>query len=115
MRRRSAPMRSLSRTGCGRAWPTLLCSRYTFAMLAGSPRELSDLLAKAFDKRAELIARDDLDAYRLLHGRVDGIEGLGIERLGPVLVVQLHQDRLRLSEAQVRSAAMFFHERLGTR
>ncbi len=78
----------------------------------------TDLIARvrvACEKRRGLIERADLTAYRLLHGRADGVEGLVVERLGPVLIAQLHEEQLRLTEEQVRTAVAFFHERLGTR
>lgn len=92
------------------------CGGYSLGMSKGPvARDPLELAALALEKRASLLARSDLDAVRVLHGPADGIPGLVIERLGPALIVQCHEERLRLREAGVQGVARFFHERLGTR
>lgn len=56
---------------------------------------LTDLLATAFQSRADLLARlhaERTDAYRLFHGTVEGRPGLTVDRYGDLLLVQsFHQ------------------------
>lgn len=42
-------------------------------------------------RRAALLRDPALEAVRLFHGRADGIDGLVIEKWGPVLIVQRHE------------------------
>jgi 23S rRNA (cytosine1962-C5)-methyltransferase len=77
--------------------------------------EVEKIVEAALDRRRELMARTDLDAYRVFHGAPDGITGLVVDRFGPVLIVQLHEDRMRITEDQARAVVSAFHERLGTR
>lgn len=79
-------------------------------------RESDDtLIERALTVRAALLADPDTDAVRVFHGRPDGLEGLVVEKLGPVCVAQLHEDRLARPERQVRDLVHALHERLGTR
>ncbi|MFH1747778.1 MAG: class I SAM-dependent rRNA methyltransferase [Planctomycetota bacterium] len=59
-------------------------------------------LAAALTARTELISDPQITAYRVLNAAADGIAGLVIEKLDQVLIVQLHEERLRLSEEDVR-------------
>ena len=47
-------------------------------------------LDTALARRAELLARPDTDAVRLLHGRADGAPGVTVDRLGPALLIERH-------------------------
>jgi 23S rRNA (cytosine1962-C5)-methyltransferase len=53
------------------------------------PRRKSDtaLVARALERRAELAARADLTAYRLLHGSADDFPGLYVDRFDRVAVI----------------------------
>ncbi|MBI5765015.1 MAG: class I SAM-dependent rRNA methyltransferase [Planctomycetes bacterium] len=54
---------------------------------------LRERLSTGFARRAALLRHSDLDAFRLFNGAADGVDGVVIEKLGPVLVVQLHEGR----------------------
>ncbi len=75
---------------------------------------LERTIQAAVQARQPLIAGGFTDALRLFHGPADGIDGLVIERLGPALVVQCLEGRLRLLESDVRAAVEGLHLRLGT-
>lgn len=70
---------------------------------------------RALGARDSLRRDDSVSAYRVLNGQADGIPGLVIEKLGDVLIVQLHEGRLRLSLDETRSVVEGVHRRLGTR
>lgn len=78
-------------------------------------RSAAQCVEAALAARQVLEADDSISSYRVFNGRADGIAGLVIERFGPVLVVQLHEGRLKLGPDQVRPIAEGIHERLGTR
>lgn len=42
-------------------------------------------VARALKRRTPLLAEDETDAIRLIHGEADGLPGLALDRLGPVL------------------------------
>lgn len=54
---------------------------------------LRSKLDAALARRAPLLRDPTLEAVRLFHGRADGIDGLVIERWGPILIVQIHEGR----------------------
>lgn len=54
------------------------------------------------ERRAELLADPRTTVLRLFHSAADGIEGLVIEKLGDVLVVQVHEGRLWLGQEALR-------------
>lgn len=68
--------------------------------------QLASLLATAFEKRADLIARlhdGDTDSYRVFHGTVEGQPGLTIDRYGELLLIQTFHHSLapeQLSEIE---------------
>jgi len=64
--------------------------------------ELSKRIAEAAERRVALFA--ETDAVRLFHGAADGVEGLVIERFGPVMVVQIHERRLAAEIGDVGEA-----------
>jgi 23S rRNA (cytosine1962-C5)-methyltransferase len=55
--------------------------------------KLSNLVENAVTKRRRLLDDPALDAVRLFHGAADGLDGLFVEKFGPVLVVQVHEGR----------------------
>jgi 23S rRNA (cytosine1962-C5)-methyltransferase len=66
-------------------------------------------LGLALQRRSSLLADPSITALRVLNGAADGIDGLVIEKLGDVLVAQVHEGRIAVDEAAVRelcSAAM---------
>lgn len=71
------------------------------------------MIDQAVDRRRALIERSDLNAYRLFHGESDGVTGLVIERLGPVLIVQFHEGRLSASPDDARPAVERLMQTLG--
>lgn len=72
-------------------------------------------VASALSARQSLIADTSSNAYRLFNGEADGTAGLVIERLGDVLIVQLHEGRLKLDLNTVERIVRELHEQLGTR
>lgn len=72
-------------------------------------------LDRALARREGLLADDRTTACRVFNGAADGIDGLAIEQLGDVLVVQLHEGRLRLAEASVRELCEHARRRLEAR
>ncbi|MCG9698200.1 class I SAM-dependent methyltransferase [Shewanella sp. Isolate11] len=62
---------------------------------------LSQLLTKAFDQRAQLIADAKVnrtDCYRVFHGTVEGISGLNIDRYGDAWLIQTFHQSLTEDE-----------------
>lgn len=77
--------------------------RYTLYQRSSSlPADLDPLLDAALKRRAALLSSPATDAVRLFHGAADGIDGLVIEQIGPALVAQLHEGRLRVAEDRLR-------------
>lgn len=74
-----------------------------------------DRLERALAARGVLLADPDSNVCRVFNGAADGIGGLVIEKLGDVLVVQLHEGRLRLAESCVRELCVHARWRLGAR
>jgi len=72
-------------------------------------------LEAALRRRAALLADPQTNVARLFNSAADGIDGLVIERFGDVLVAQMHESRLRLSEDAVRDMCSMMAERLGAR
>ena len=71
--------------------------------MSSSPTPFTDLLERALDRRAGLIAAlqaEATDAYRLFHGSVEGVPGLTVDRYGAVLLSE------RVTVAVLISAAM---------
>jgi 23S rRNA (cytosine1962-C5)-methyltransferase len=56
----------------------------------------------ALERRAALLADPQTNVARLCNGATDGLAGLVVERLGEVLVAQLHEGRLALTEDTVQ-------------
>jgi 23S rRNA (cytosine1962-C5)-methyltransferase len=69
---------------------------------SAQPADPAALLDAALARRAGLVSDPQTDVCRLFHSGADGIDGLVIEKLGSVLVVQLHAGRLAIDDAAVR-------------
>ncbi len=69
----------------------------------------------SLNARAALVDNPSVSAYRVLHGDAEGVPGVVIEHFGDVLVVQIHEGKIELTEADVRALAAAFHRELGTR
>ncbi len=80
-----------------------------------SSAQLIDRIEAALERRAELLAEPEPSACRLVHDRADGIDGLVIEKLADVLIVQRHEGRLKLNERQLRDAAEYVRTRVNAR
>ena len=76
---------------------------------------LIERLQTAFAARERLLADPQTTACRLFNGAADGIDGLVIEKLGDVLVVQLHEQRLTPHQDVVRELCRWAVEQLGAR
>lgn len=70
-------------------------------------------LRAALAIRRPLLDDPASDVARLFHGRADGVDGLVIEKLGPVLVVQLHEGRIDTDSSPARHACAALAEELG--
>lgn len=70
---------------------------------ASASADYSACVAAALARRATLLADPQTDVARLFNSATDGIDGLVIEKLGPVLIAQLHSGRLQLTEDAVRA------------
>jgi 23S rRNA (cytosine1962-C5)-methyltransferase len=70
-------------------------------------------IEKALGARRGLLSEQATEAVRVFNGEGDGIPGLVVERLGPVLIAQLHEERLRLSQQEARSVVEELSRRLG--
>ena len=62
-----------------------------------------------------LLVDPDTTACRLFNSATDGIDGLVIEKLGDVLIVQLHEGRLKLAESVVRQLCRQVVQRFNAR
>ena len=67
------------------------------------------------EARASLMEDPEVEAFRAFNGQCDGVDGLVIEKLGPVCVVQLHEAKLNRPAGMVREIAEAFHQCLGAR
>jgi 23S rRNA (cytosine1962-C5)-methyltransferase len=70
-------------------------------------------IERALRLRQPLLEDDAIDAVRILNGAADGVPGLVIEKLGPVLIAQLHEQRLAMGEDAARAIAEQLCRRLG--
>jgi 23S rRNA (cytosine1962-C5)-methyltransferase len=74
-----------------------------------------DRLEAALGLRARLLNDPLTTGWRVFNGAADGIDGLVIEKLGDVLVIQLHEERLALDERAVHEVCQAALERLHAR
>ncbi len=72
-------------------------------------------IERALKLRERLLADESLDALRIVNGEADGISGLVVEKLGPVLIAQLHEERLKIDSEQARGLLEDLQRRLGAR
>jgi len=77
-----------------------------------SPAYRSEI-ERALRLRRRLLEDDSLEAVRILNGAADGVPGLVMEKLGPVLMAQLHEQRLAMGEDAARAIAEQLCRRLG--
>lgn len=75
--------------------------------------ELRERAAAALERRAALLRDPNTNAIRLVHGAADGLAGLVVEQLGPVLVAQLQAGILRLREQAVRDVCAYLMDAVG--
>lgn len=78
-----------------------------------SPAELDARLDAALARRRPLLTDRQTTALRVLHGASDGIAGLVLEKLGPVLIAQCHEGQLPREEAPLRRLCENAMTRLG--
>ena len=71
-------------------------------------------IERALKLRERLLADDSLDAVRIINGDADGIPGLVVDKLGPVLIAQLHEERLKIDPEHARRLVEDVQRRLGT-
>lgn len=80
---------------------------------------ISSSVLKSIDQalavRQSLLEDAATDALRILNGEADGIPGLVVEKLGPVLIAQLYEERLTLGEETAGQLAEELHRRLRTK
>ncbi len=83
---------------------------------AGARRE-SPLacLERAIETRRSLLCDRRVEACRIFNSTGDGIDGLVLEKFGEILVAQLHEGQLRLSESAARELCGQAARRLGAR
>jgi 23S rRNA (cytosine1962-C5)-methyltransferase len=79
------------------------------------PEDLARLVDAAIARRAALLSDPQTNVCRLFHSAGDGVDGLVIEKLGPVLVVQLYEGQLALDEAAARELCAYAAQRVGAR
>jgi 23S rRNA (cytosine1962-C5)-methyltransferase len=84
-------------------------------IMAPSSAQLMDLVEASLGRRAALLTEPEPSACRLMHDRADGIDGLVIEKLADVLIIQRHEGRCELSERQLRDVAEHVRARVGAR
>jgi 23S rRNA (cytosine1962-C5)-methyltransferase len=84
--------------------------------LSREPRgDATECFERALAARQTLLTDPHSNVCRILNGAADGIPGLVIEKLGDVLIAQLHDGRLRLSESETRNLCAHARRRLGAR
>jgi 23S rRNA (cytosine1962-C5)-methyltransferase len=76
---------------------------------------LESIILKAWSARQPLLRAAEITACRLFHGAGDGIDGLVIELLGDVLVVQVHPGHGLPAEVQLRPAIERLRQEAGAR
>jgi 23S rRNA (cytosine1962-C5)-methyltransferase len=85
------------------------------ARAAPSRAALPDLVARALAARKTLLDDPTTNVCRLCNGSGDGADGLVIEKLADVLIVQLHQGRLAWPAEAVRDACAWLALQVGAR
>lgn len=103
----AAQWHSPSQPLANRAAPAYRCvmpARF-FEPALTTPADLRRLLHEAIVRRRGILGDPQTTACRVFHDAADGIEGLVIERLGDVLIVQRHEHRLRVDDDALRDLA----------
>jgi 23S rRNA (cytosine1962-C5)-methyltransferase len=72
-------------------------------------------IEQAARRRDGLLKQANVEAVRLFHDRSDGIQGLVIEKYGPVLIVQIHEGRFRGEPESLRAPIEALCGRAGAR
>lgn len=81
-----------------------------------APGEAAAALAQAaLVRRRALLDEPELTALRLLHGAADGCPGLVVERLGDVLIAQLHEGKLAVGDERIGELCRALMAALGAR
>ncbi|MCH8146842.1 MAG: class I SAM-dependent methyltransferase [Planctomycetes bacterium] len=86
----------------------------SFSSVVGGKVDITRRLAAALTRRLPLIDRNETDAYRLLSGDAEAVNGLIAERFGEVVVLQASDDRPGL-KTLLRPAASWYQKTLGLR
>ncbi|MCP4251568.1 MAG: methyltransferase domain-containing protein [bacterium] len=79
-----------------------------FNAALGQTDLIDDTLHVALVARLPLLLSGRTDAHRLFTGQPEGVPGLVVEQLGPVLIVQLHEDKFRGPADRVRRIARWY-------
>ena len=82
-------------------------------MTGADLNQLTERLEVALAQRERLLADPQTTVARVFNSAADGIDGLVLERLGDVLVAQLHEGRLGVREPVVRELCAQAAQRLG--
>ena len=72
---------------------------------------LKERVDRALDRRQVLFEVVPAGGCRLIHGVADGFDGLVIEKFGPVLVVQCHENQLKLCRPEVEAVVAYAKQR----
>ncbi|MFO0837922.1 MAG: class I SAM-dependent methyltransferase [Phycisphaerae bacterium] len=78
-------------------------------------RDVADLAREALARRNPILRDGRTNILRIVNGALDGLPGLVVERYGEVLIAQLHEGRLTLSEADAQRACAAVLEACGAR
>lgn len=73
------------------------------------------MIDAALHRRSALLADQATNAFRLFNSAGDGGEGLVVEQLGDVLVVQTHEGRCQFDDEELRSACEYVLKHRGCR
>lgn len=79
------------------------------------PQRPEELVERALAARAGLLSDPRFEGVRLFNGAADGIDGLVVEQLGPVLIAQLHEGRIRIDESTAARLCEQMRSRLAAR
>ncbi len=85
-----------------------------FAEVFGAGDRLEDTLKVALAGRIPCLLEPDTDACRLITGKAEGVAGLVVDRLGPVIVVQTHQGKFVGDQDRIRRIGKWYARILGS-
>ena len=83
-----------------------------FGVITAGESDVRPLLQAALVRRAEIIASNETDAYRLLTGDMEGVKGLVAERYGDIAILRVFRDRAGLADL-LHKAASWYRKALG--